>query len=327
MLLLNRDEVADLLSLPDCIDAVERVFRLHARGELPIAPGVLGAHVPHGGFHIKTAALGGIPSYFAAKINANFPRNAALFGLPTIQGVIALFDVDSGRPLALLDSIEITVQRTAAASAVAARYLARPDATTVTVFGCGNQGRAHLRALAQVRPIRRAFVLDIDPERARRLASDLGPELAISITPTVDLATAVAASEVCVTCTPARQPVFAAALLHPGLFIAAVGADSPEKQELEPVVLQQSKVVVDILEQAAAFGDLHHAIALGLLSAAEVHGTLGQVIAGQRPGRTSDEETFVFDSTGTALQDVTAAALVYERAVRSGRGLQFSFAG
>ena len=139
-------------------------------------------------------------------------------GLPTIQGVIALFDSADGRPLALLDSIEITILRTAAASAIAARHLARADASTVTVCGCGSQGRSHLRALMHVRPVRQAFALDVDPDRARRFAAELAPELGIAITPTVDLAAAVAASGICVTCTPARTPIFPAALLHPGLF-------------------------------------------------------------------------------------------------------------
>jgi alanine dehydrogenase len=325
MLLLNRGDVIALLSLPDCIDAVEDVFRQHALGELPLEPGVLGAHLTTGGFHIKTAALNGSPGFFAAKVNANFPENPASFGLPTIQGVIALFDTVSGRPLALLDSIEITVQRTAAASAVAARYLSRADSATVTIYGCGSQGRSHLRALSLVRPIRRAFALDADPARARRFAEELALELGVSVIPSDDLAAAVAASEICVTCTPARQPVLSAALLHPGLFIAAVGADSPEKQELEPAVLRESRVVVDILEQAATLGELHHAIAVGVISPSDVHATLGQVITGQRPGRTSPEEIFVFDSTGTALQDVAAAALVYERAKSAGRGLHFEF--
>jgi alanine dehydrogenase len=326
MLLLTRQDVAALLSLPDCIDAVEQAFGRFARGELPLAPGVLGAHVPGGGFHIKTAGLGGSPGYFAAKINANFPRNLETSGLPTIQGLIALFDAGCGRPLALLDSIEITILRTAAASALAARFLALAEASAVTIVGCGNQGRSHLRALTHVRPIRRAFAFDVDPARARRFAEELSAELGVSITPTGDLAAAVAASEICVTCTPARQPVFPMALLRPGLFLAAVGADSPEKQELEPAVLARSRVVVDILEQAVTLGELHHAIAAGLLAASDVHADLGQLVAGQRPGRTSDEEVFVFDSTGTALQDVAAAAVVYERARRRGRGYEFALA-
>ncbi len=320
MLILPRAEVAQLLDMSDCIDAVERAFIQHAKGELPTAPGILGAHVSGGGYHVKTAALGGKPGYFAAKINANFPDNFTTRGLPTIQGVIALFDLTSGKPLAILDSIEITILRTAAASAVAARRLARADARTVTIYGCGTQGRSHLRALALIRPLRRGYAIDIDRDRAASFAKDLSAELGIQVTPNEQLADAVAASEICVTCTPARQPIFHAALLRPGLFIAAVGADNPEKHEIEPAALAKSKVVVDLVDQAASIGDLHHAIDAGVMRVADVHAELGQILAGLRPGRTSDDETFVFDSTGAALQDVAAAAVVYERAIRSGCG-------
>lgn len=132
-LLLTRQDVRRLMSIDDCIDAVEDAFRQHALGH-SISPGVLGSHVPGGGFHVKTAGLAADRQpVFAAKVNANFPGNPMRFGLPTIQGVIVLFDAVDGRPLTILDSIEITSVRTAAASAVAARYLALEDAATVTV--------------------------------------------------------------------------------------------------------------------------------------------------------------------------------------------------
>jgi alanine dehydrogenase len=325
LLLLTRSDVASLLDLSDTIRVVEAAFRDHAEGRIPLAPGVLGAHLGDGGFHIKTAALAE-PHYFAAKINANFPANPERFGLPTIQGLIALFDGARGTPLALMDSIEITILRTAAASAVAARYLARADATTVTICGCGNQGKSHLRAMMQVRPIRRAFAVDAHPDTARWFAEVLAAELAIDVQMLESMAEAVAQSDICVTCTPSRRPILTAAMIRPGMFIAAVGADNPEKQELEPAVLSMSKVVVDLLEQAAVMGDLHHAIAAGAMTASAVHAELGQVVAGQRAGRTSVEEIFVFDSTGTALQDVAAAGLVYERAVETGKGQRWSAA-
>ena len=320
MLILDRHEVAELLTLPDCITAIEEAFRRHALGQLPAEPGVLGTHLSGGGFHIKTAALGGTPSYFAAKINANFPDNPRLRQLPTIQGVVALFDATDGRPLALLDSIEITILRTAAASALAARYLALPDAAVVTIVGCGNQGRSHLRALMEVRTLTQAFAIDADGERAQEFAGEMAEELGLTVTASTDLAAAVRTSDICVTCTTARRPFFPAALLHPGLFIAAVGADSPEKQELEEDVLSSSRVVVDLLDQASRMGELHHALVAGRMTAADVHADLGQLVTGQRSGRTTPEETFVFDSTGTALQDVAAAALVYTRALAEGIG-------
>ncbi|MGQ0641422.1 MAG: ornithine cyclodeaminase family protein [Gemmatimonadaceae bacterium] len=323
MISLTRRDIASLINLADCIDAVEHALLRHARGELPGAPGVLGAHVPGGGFHVKTAALGSRGrGYFAAKINANFPDNHARHGLPTIQGVIALFELDTGKTLAVLDSIEITILRTAAASAVAARRLARAGAKVVTIYGCGEQGRSHLRALALVRQITHAYAIDVDRARAGAFAKELSSELGITIEPNESPGVALAASDICVTCTPARKPILPASLVRPGLFIAAVGADSPDKQELEPDVLRQCKVVVDLVGQAAAIGELHHAIDAGVMTSADVHAELGQILAGQRPGRTSESETFVFDSTGTALQDVAAAAIAYERAFQTGVGTQ-----
>ena len=324
MLFLDRQDVIALLPIADCIAAVERAFAAHAAGELPIAPGVLGAHVEGGGFHIKTAALGSNPGYFAAKINANFPANPDRHGLPTIQGVIGLFDTSNGRVLALLDSIEITTLRTAAASAVAARHLARANAATIAICGCGIQGRAHLRALLQVRKLQRFIAYDRELARARQFASDMAQETGIDITPTENLADAVQSSDICVTCTPAREPLIAAEHLRPGQFFAAVGADSEEKQEFEPEALRRALVVPDIVAQAASIGELHHAIAAGLMKATDVHADLGQVVAGTRPGRTSDDQIFIFDSTGTALQDVAAAAIVFERAMQAGRGRKLS---
>ena len=327
MLFLDRQDVIALLPIADCITAVERAFAAHGVGVLPITPGVLGAHVAGGGFHIKTAALGSSPGYFAAKINANFPANPDRHGLPTIQGVISLFDTANGRPLALLDSIEITTLRTAAASAVAARYLARADASTLAICGCGNQGRSHLRALLQVRKLRRVFAYDREPARAQLFAREMAPESGIEITPTVDLADAVQNCDICVTCTPAHGPIIRVEDLRPGQFFAAVGADSEGKQEFEPEVLSRAIVVADIVAQAATMGELQHAIAASLMTAADVHADLGQIVTGQRAGRTSDDQIFVFDSTGTALQDVAAAAMVYERAVQAGRGLELSLTG
>ena len=143
-LLLSRSEVSPLLSMPECIDAVEEMFRQLGDGELP-APGILGIKSERGGLHIKAARLPG--GYFVAKLNTNFPGNKAQYELPTIQGLIIVCDGANGRPLAVLDSIDITITRTAAASAVAAKYLARPESSVATICGCGQQAAAQLRAV------------------------------------------------------------------------------------------------------------------------------------------------------------------------------------
>ncbi|MDQ3950213.1 MAG: ornithine cyclodeaminase family protein, partial [Gemmatimonadota bacterium] len=206
------------------------------------------------------------------------------------------------------------VLRTAAATAVAAKYLARPDASVAAIVGCGVQGRVQLRALACVRPIRTVYAHDTAPEVARRFAEDLAPRLGIDIEAVTDLGAATRRSDVVITCTPSRHPILGSADVAPGTFVAAVGADSEEKQEIEPQFLASSAVVVDVLEQCATFGDLHHALAAGVMRREDVRAELGQVVAGVKPSRLSDDETIVFDSTGTALQDVAAAAVVYERA-------------
>ena len=324
-LLLTRKDVAALLTIEESIAAVERVFKLHGEGKTA-PPGILGVHAADGGFHIKAGLLDLDRSYFAAKINANFPENPKRLGLPTIQGLVVLCDGEYGSPLAVMDSIEITIQRTGAATAIAAKYLARSDSKTVTICGCGNQGRISLRALTKVLPIERVWAYDRDQAQAQRFASELAEELRIDIEAVSDLEASVRQSDICITCTPSKQPFLKRDFVAPGTFIAAVGADSSEKQELEPTLLSDNKIVVDILEQCATIGELHHALDAGLITREDVYAELGEVIAGVKPGRTSSDEIIIFDSTGMALQDVVTAAAVYEKALSKGVGSLINFA-
>ena len=317
-LVLTRSDVEALLSPDACRAAVEEAFRAHGSGETP-PPAVLGLATLGGGFHIKSGLLRRRRHYFAAKVNGNFNGNAAL-GLARIQGVVVLSDGDTGVPLALLDSASITTLRTAAATAVAAQHFARADAAVVTVCGCGVQGRAQLVALARVRPIRKVLAFDIDWERAQRFASEVEDELGLDATAVDDLRAASRASAIVVTCTPSRQPLLFDGFLTPGTFVAAVGADSEEKQELDAALLASVTLVTDVTAQCVAIGDLHHAITADILSPESVHAELGEIVAGRKRGRLSPNEIVVFDSTGMALQDVAAAAAAYERAVETGRG-------
>lgn len=319
-LLLKRSEIASLLGIEECIAAVEQAFRLYAEGKTA-PPGMLGTHARDGGFHIKAGLLELDRSYFAAKLNANFPQNPNRFALPLIQGIVMLCDGENGYPLALMDSMEITIIRTGAATGVAAKYLARLDAKVATICGCGNQGRISLKALAHVRPLTRAYAFDIDEGCARRFAEELSKETGIEVRAVSDPAKAVKESDICVTCTPSKRYFLKREYVSPGTFIAAVGADNEEKQELDPALMASNKVVVDLLEQCATIGELHHALEQRLITKSNVYAELGDVIAGKKAGRTSDDEIIIFDSTGTALQDVAAAAIVYERAMRAGMGV------
>ena len=318
----SRHDVRELLDMTSCIDAVENAFRLHAAGRT-IGPGILGTHVDGGGFHIKAAGLTGERAYYAAKVNANFPDNPHSNNLPTIQGVITLFDAATGTPLAIMDSIEITCLRTAAASAVAAKYLSRDDSQVLTIIGCGAQALPHVRALNAVRSLRQVFAYDIDAGRAAAFVQDAERlNLNVEVIAVADYRDAVRQSDMIVTCTPGRTELLARGDLPEGAFIAAVGADSEDKRELDPSLLADSVLIVDILEQCAAIGELHHALDAGLLTRDDVRGELAGVVSGQCAGRLARNETVIFDSTGTALQDVAAAAVVYERACSVGAGIE-----
>src|SRR5215467_4628509 len=226
-LILSRSDVLDLLSLPECIEAVERAFYLHAEGRT-LGPGVLSVPAAGGGFHIKAAGLVGERSYFAAKTNANFPENPRCWGLPTIQGMIVLADAGNGTPLAVIESGSVTALRTGAATAVAAKFLARPDARTATIVGCGVQGEIQLAAITAVLPLQRVMLLDTDHARAEGLAARAaGRNNGVRLEAAKDLEAALRETDVCVTCTTSRHAFVQKNAIVPGTFIAAVGADNP----------------------------------------------------------------------------------------------------
>jgi alanine dehydrogenase len=319
-LLFTRRDVSSLLTLEECIKAVEEAFRLHA-ADRSLKPGLLHVESTEGEFHIKAGGLKLGKQYFALKVNGGFFHNAERFGMPNIQGLIVLFDGENGYPLAVMDSREITGKRTGAATAVAAKYLARPDSKTVTIFGTGVQARIQLRALASVLPLETVYVVGRDKSKLKDFEREMSQDLGLR----VEIAgTMLKASDVCVTCTPSRKPILNAQDVAPGTFVAAVGADSPDKQELDPELLRRNKVVVDLLDQCAHVGELHHALDSGMRRD-EVHAELGEIILGKKPGRVSEGEIIVFDSTGTSLQDVASAAAVYEKAIENGQGEAFDF--
>jgi ornithine cyclodeaminase/alanine dehydrogenase-like protein (mu-crystallin family) len=321
-IVLGARDVARLLTFPACIDAVARTMRAHEAGRSR-GPASGGFTLPGGSVHAKLAAVEHDGRTFVCvKANVNLPGNPGRRGRPTIQGAVILLDGDDGRPLAIVDSIVLTSMRTAAVAALAAGHLALPHAATITVVGCGEQGEAQLRAMAVVRSLRRGFVLDVDVAKAAAFARRMSEALQRPIESVTRLDAAVAESDICVTCTTSERPLFHSAHLHAGLFVAAVGADNPAKQEIDAEALANARVVVDSLAACAAGGDLHHAIRARLMTERDVHGELSAIVAGRVPGRASPDDVFVFDSTGSALQDAAAAVLVYERAAAAGAGLR-----
>jgi len=312
-LLLDARALRGVLQPAALLEAVRCSLAELGRGTLAVAPTVHLAGAG-GGFHLKSAYASTAPLRAVVKLNGNFPSNPERFGLPTIQGLVALLDCERGRVLALMDSIVITALRTAAVSAVAARYLARADSRVLALIGCGVQGREHLAQLASLFPLTEARLVDRDRSAAERLA-DLARDQGIMASVTSSVSEATRGADIVVTATPATSPILHLDDVTPGAFVVAVGADNASKSELAPVLLAASRVVVDSRDSAAANGDLRAALADGAMSMSDVHGDLPELVAGSVAGRTDPEQRFVLDSTGLAATDLAAASLAYEAAM------------
>lgn len=316
VLLLSRSVISGLATTQDYLAAMQAAFAdlAHGRFEVPHV-----AHVPGVGgmFHIKSAQRGGSPALAAIKVNGNFPENVVQRQLPTIQGFVALLDAECGCVLALMDSIEITARRTAAATALAAKYLAKPGSRTLAMVGCGVQACYHVEALLDVAAIESVAFCDPRDEAADAFAARMR-QRGLQARRSSDPRAAVRNADIVVTVTTSTRPLLELADIGPGTFVAGVGADNPSKHELGPDLLKASRVIVDSLAQASTMGDLHHAIAAGAMRAADVHGELAQLAAGRAAGRANPDQRWLFDSTGLSIQDLAAAEMIYERARAAG---------
>ena len=256
----------------------------------------------------------GIPAY-TVKINAKLPASK-----PSVRGLIALIDLETGRLLAVMDSITITEVRTALVGALAAQALARPDITTVAVIGAGVQGRAQLRALRLVRDFTRVLVYDSHRDRADALIVDMRDEMDIELARAESVETAVANADVVITATWAKSPIVLGGMIAPGTHITTIGADEPGKAELSADLIAKSRFVCDDESLAVEMGALH-GVGLG---ADHIHASLGDVLSGARPGRTDEKQITIFGSVGLPCQDLPAAWMAYQRA-RARGGTTFDF--
>lgn len=323
--ILSRNDIAGLLLSEDYFSAVEQAYRLAFEGNAH-SPVPLHLESEAGTFHAKGAILASsqLPPRAALKFNANFPSNPKSNGLPTIQGALLLSDAADGRLLAVMDSAEITTHRTAAASAIAASLLSAPTASTLGIIGCGEQGWAHAIALSRIRPIKTILVYDEDQRKAESLIQRNGmPEADYKVV--VTPAEAARSSEIIATCTPARSPVIDLEDVTEGTFIAAVGADNPEKNEIGARLVASAVIVADTRAQCVQMGDTRAAIAAGLLDASAVYAEIGELLFGDTP-RPEASRTVIYDSTGTALQDVTCAIMAFEIARERDIGLSIELA-
>jgi ornithine cyclodeaminase len=319
-LILNQADLRDCVGLDtDSLAVVENAFRLLATAAVAMPP-ILRLDVPehNGEVDVKTAYLPGV-AHFAIKVSPGFFDNPKL-GLPSLNGLMMLFSAQTGLADALLlDNGYLTAVRTAAAGAIAAKWLAREDAKVVAILGAGEQARLQLQALRLVRDVSEVRIWARDPAKAQAMAAELDDARAVD---SVDAALDGAA--IVITTTPSREPLLQPQHLRPGLHITAMGSDAEHKNEIAPTVLARvDTYVADRLSQTRVLGELHHAIAAGLVAADADFAELGQIIAGQRPGRTAPEQITLCDLTGTGAQDTAIASLAYQRARQAGKGLNF----
>ncbi|MEM9632104.1 MAG: ectoine utilization protein EutC [Pseudomonadota bacterium] len=308
----------------DAIDCVEQGFAALAGGEV-IMPPILSLEVAkyNGEVDVKTAYVPGIDS-FAVKISPGFFDNPKL-GLPSTSGLMVLFSSKTGMVEALLlDNGYLTDVRTAAAGAVAARHLAREDASSACVIGAGTQARLQLQALCLVRPIKRASIWARDLEKAEETARALQEQLGIEVSAAADAAAAASEADVIVTTTPARTPVLRADWLKPGQHVTAMGSDQHNKNELEPACLERADLYVpDRLSQTRSLGELRSAIEAGLFSQDVEFTELGSIVSGKSSGRKSDNDITIADLTGTGVQDTAIATYARIRAAAQKTGTIF----
>jgi ornithine cyclodeaminase/alanine dehydrogenase-like protein (mu-crystallin family) len=232
-----------------------------------------------------------------------------------------LFNAENGALRAVMAAGHLTGIRTGAATGVAAKYLAREDATILGIFGAGVQAKQQVAALIAVRPVMQIKVFDIDRAKAEAFAAQLGEEFNVRARPAASARETVAGSDLVVTATTARQPVFCGDWLEEGTHLSGIGANTPAKRELDAVAFQRSKIVVDFKDQALQeAGDLREAISTGAITSDHLHAELGEIIIGKKAGRSSDREITMFKSVGIAVEDIATAAYVYQRAIAGGLG-------
>ena len=323
--MLTKGELQRLVPLDlTLVDAIADGFRKLGGGGVEMPP-ILSLRVPdhNGEVDVKSAYVPGV-DVIAVKISPGFFGNPRL-GLPSLNGLVIALDATTGIVASiLLDNGYLTNMRTAAAGAVAARLLSRPDSSRVAIIGSGVQAEQQLRAVALVRPVRSAAVFSRRPEQAVALARRLDAELGIRITAETDLAKAVTGADIVVTTTPAEQPVLLADHLTPGMHVTAVGSDAPYKNEISPVLVARARPYVpDRLAQCRILGELRSAIASGDVAADSTFADLGQILLGQAPGRQSAGAITIADLTGTGMQDTVIASLAVSRARAAGAGTLF----
>lgn len=323
MLLFTEKELRQYVGLnEEAVNVVENAFSQLAKNEV-VMPPIMRVDIEdqNGEVDVKTAYIQK-KEMFAIKISSGFFNNYKL-GLPSGNGMMILISTQTGIPEAiLLDNGYLTDVRTAAAGAVAAKYLSKENIETVGVIGAGSQAKYQLRALRLVREFKKVLVYSRTSNHAKTFAIEMANELGVEVQPVETAEAVVRNSDTVITTTPAKEPIIKAEWLHPGLHITAMGSDAEHKQELEAEVLAKADILVcDKISQCARLGELQHAMALGLLTEQYPIIELGELTSKKVVGRQNDEQITVCDLTGTGVQDTAIALFAYQEMKKRNKGL------
>jgi len=319
-LILNRSEVASVLTMKDCMKAIEQAFAELASNTavLPLRtaispPDGISLYMP--AYLIQMGAL-------ACKVVTVYKNNPSKHNLPTTIGKVLLQDPATGNVICIMDGGFLTAVRTGAASGVATNYLARKDAGQVAgIFGAGVQARMQLWAVAEARKLSRAYVYDLSEEAVKKFIAEMGPKLDLEIIAAYS-ADEMMKCDILVTATSSASPLFDGNKVKDGTHINGIGSHTPNARELDSAIVKRSKFVGDSRE--ACFkeaGDIMIPVNAGEIPAEHFYAELGELITGKKPGRVNDKEITLFKSNGLAIQDAATAKLVYDKAVAAGIGL------
>jgi len=320
VLWLAQEEVKSVVDMHSDMQVVERAFRQHGLGKVQMPPKSYLYYKAYNG-DLRT-----MPAYLeeeditGVKIVNVHPGNP-MRNLPTVMALIILISPETGAPVAIMDGTYLTDIRTGAAGGIAAKYLARKDSKIIGLVGAGNQARTQLEALCEVFEPETVKINSRTKESCEQFIREMTDFVPCEIR-YEDSIEKVCDCDILVTTTPTRKPIVKASWIKEGTHINAIGADAVGKEELDPELLIRSKIVVDDIVQALHSGEVNVPLSKHYISENDIHAQLGEVIVGLKPGRTSEEEITIFDSTGLAIQDVATAHMVYERAVREGLGRQ-----
>lgn len=324
-LLLKQSEIKQLIEMKEVIESVETAYSMHAARKVQMpAKKYLFFKKYNGDLRIMPCFIKNIDEAGVKCVNVH-PDNPLEHNLPTVMGVIELFDPQTGFPLSVMDGTWITNMRTGAAAGVGTKYLARHDSTTLGIIGAGKQAFTQLMALKEVMNIESAKVFCRTCASRENFAKMAKEKFGINVNAVETPQEAVKDVDVIVTVTPANKPILKTEWISEGTHINAMGADAPGKQELESGLLKKSRIFIDCWEQARHSGEINVPVAEGIVTRDDIDAKIGDVITGKNPGRLSDEDITIFDSTGLAVQDIVTAWKVYEKALARGIGSNINF--